>query len=201
MRQEVKPIGPDAVHVCIDIQRLFADETVWHTPSIADILPQIVRLTEHAPSRSIFTRFTTPEHPGDATGHWRAYYERWTSVTTAVMDGAMIDVVDDLVHFVPPALVVDKPTYSIFKTEAFRAMLDDMSCQTLICTGVETDVCVLATVMDAMDYGYRVIIPSDAVHSSNPVSHAATMDHVYRRFEDQIEIGTTDEILANWTVS
>ena len=109
--------------------------------------------------------------------------------------------VDALADYVPPALIADKPTYSIFKTEAFHTMLDDMSCQTLICTGVETDVCVLATVMEAMDYGYRVVIPSDAIHSSNPASHAATMDHVYRRFEDQIEIGTTDEILANWTVS
>ncbi len=201
MKQQVKPIGPDAVHVCVDVQRLFAEETDWHTPSIPGILPQIVRLTEHAPSRSIFTRFTTPEHADDAVGHWRVYYERWTSVTTAVMDAAMIDVVDTLASFVPPALVADKPTYSIFKTEAFRTMLHDMSCRTLICTGVETDVCVLGTVMDAMDYGYRVVIPSDAVHSSNPASHAATMDHVYRRFEDQIEIGTTDEVLAHWTVS
>ena len=201
MTQQVRPIGPDAVHVCVDVQRLFAGDTVWHTPSIPDILPQIVRLTEHAPSRSIFTRFTTPEHPGEAVGHWRIYYERWTSVTTAVMDATMIDVVDALATYVPPALVADKPTYSIFKTEAFRTMLDDMSCQTLICSGVETDVCVLATVMDAMDFGYRVIIPADAVQSSNPASHAATMDHVYRRFEDQIEIGATEEVLANWTVS
>ena len=58
--QEIKPIGPDAVHVCIDIQRLFAEKTDWFTASIPAILPAIIRLTEHAPARTVFTRFTTP---------------------------------------------------------------------------------------------------------------------------------------------
>ena len=70
--QEVMPIGPDAVHVCIDIQRLFAEQTDWHTASIPEILPNVLRLAGHWPERTIFTRFTTPEKPADATGHWRA---------------------------------------------------------------------------------------------------------------------------------
>ena len=70
-------------------------------------------------------------------------------------------------HFVPPARIADKPTYSAFESPEFRAMLDEMACRTVICTGVETDVCVLATVMTAMDRGYRVVLPSDGVHSSD----------------------------------
>ena len=197
--QELKPIGPDAVHVCVDIQRLFAEKTDWHTASIPAILPAIVRLTEHAPQRTIFTRFTTPETPAQALGHWRAYYERWTSVTTGIAGSDIIDIVDELKGFVPPARIADKPTYSAFEAPAFCAMLDEMGCRTVICSGVETDVCVLGTVMSAMDRGYRVIVPSDAVHGSNPASHEAALGHVYRRFEDQIEIGTTDQVIARWS--
>ena len=47
--QEIKPIGPDAVHVCIDIQRLFAEKTDWHTASIPTILPAIARLAAAPP--------------------------------------------------------------------------------------------------------------------------------------------------------
>jgi nicotinamidase-related amidase len=198
MTQDVKTIGADAVHVCIDIQRLFAEQTDWHTASIPEILPAIVRLAEHAPERTIFTRFTTPERPEDAQGHWRAYYERWKSVTTGVIGAGIIDLVDELEHFVPPARIADKPTYSAFESPGFRAMLDEMACKTVVCTGVETDVCVLATVMSAMDRGYRVVLASDGVHSSDAVAHRVTLDHVYRRFEDQIEIGTTDDIIKNW---
>ncbi len=200
MTQEVKAIGADAVHVCIDIQKLFADKTAWHTPSIPEILPRIVRLTEHAPARTVFTRFTTPAYPQDAAGQWQAYYERWKSVTTGELGTEAISIIDELIHFVPPARTADKPTYSAFESPEFRAILDELDCHTVICTGVETDVCVLATVMSAVDRGYRVVLAADAVHSGNPAAHRAALDHIFRRFENQIEIGTTDDIIRNWKV-
>ncbi|MBC6439277.1 MAG: cysteine hydrolase [Rhodospirillales bacterium] len=199
--QEVNPIGADAVHVCVDMQDLFAGDTAWHTPSIPGIVPNILRLAEHRPDRTVFTRFTTPERPEDAKGHWKGYYRRWSSVTTSGMDPAIIDVMAAFRHVIPPARVADKPTYSAFRSPAFCATLDEMGCATVVCTGVETDVCVLATVMSAMDRGYRVVVVSDACHGSNPASHEATMAHIYRRFEDQIEIGTTDEVIAAWTAA
>ncbi len=201
MMQEIRPIGPDAVHVCIDMQRIFAEETGWHTASIPDILPNVVRLTGHAPRRTVFTRFRTPPKPAAARGHWRRYYERWSELTTDVIGEAMLDVMAELAAFAPPARIADKTTYSAFESAGFRAMLDDLGCETVICSGVETDVCVLGTVMQAMDLGYRVIVADDAVQSSTPDAHRAALDHVYRRFEDQIEIGGTAEVIANWTAS
>ena len=198
--QEVKKIGTDVVHVCIDIQRLFAEKTDWHTASIPRILPHIVRLAEHAPDRTVFTRFITPERPEDAVGHWRAYYEHWRSVTSGVIGADIVDVVDELEHFVPPARIANKVTYSAFESPGFCAVLDEMDCHAVVCTGVETDVCVLATIMSAIDRGYRVVVASDAVGSSSPTAHRAALDQIYRRFEDQIEIGTTDDIIANWKV-
>ncbi|MBT4907742.1 MAG: isochorismatase family protein, partial [Rhodospirillaceae bacterium] len=108
--QEIQPIGKDAVHVCIDMQRLFAGETDWHTPSIPEILPNVIRLTQHCPERTVFTQFTTPERAEDARGHWQNYFRRWQSVTTSVMDPAIIDVIDELKVFVPPARIANKPT-------------------------------------------------------------------------------------------
>ena len=199
MMQEIRPIGPDAVHVCIDMQRIFAEQTGWHTASIPEILPNVIRLVEHAPGRTVFTRFCTPPKPADAQGHWRRYYERWEELTTDVMGAAMLDVMAELASFVPPALIADKTGYSAFESAQFRAMLDGLGCETVICSGVETDVCVLGTVMQAMDLGYRVIVADDAVQSSVPEAHLAALDQVYRRFEDQIEIGATAQVIANWT--
>ena len=65
MMQSVRPIGHDAVHVAVDMQHLFADNTAWHTPSIPEIVPNILRLTQHRPSRTIFTRFVTPRYPDE----------------------------------------------------------------------------------------------------------------------------------------
>lgn len=198
MSQKIRPIGPDAVHVCIDMQRLFAEPTAWYTASISTILPVIVRLAGHCPQRTVFTRFCTPPKAADAQGNWRRYYERWTALTTDALGTDMLDVMAELTTFSPPALIADKTTYSAFESAAFRAMLDDFDCRTIICTGVETDVCVLGTVMQAMDRGYRVIIADDGIHGSSLKVHKATLDLIFRRFEDQLEIGPADEIIANW---
>src|SRR4051794_32370633 len=39
----------NAVHLCVDMQRLFAPEGPWPTPWMEIVLPQAVRLTEHCP--------------------------------------------------------------------------------------------------------------------------------------------------------
>ena len=39
MNQKIRPIGPDSVHVCVDMQRIIAEQTAWQTPSIPAILP------------------------------------------------------------------------------------------------------------------------------------------------------------------
>ena len=200
MSQDIRPIGSDAVHVCIDMQRIFAERTAWYTPSIPTILPAIIRLAGHCPRRSVFTRFCTPPTAADARGNWRRYYERWAELTTGTLGADMLDVIAELSAFSPPALIADKTTYSAFESARFCAALDDLGCHTIICTGVETDVCVLGTVLQGMDRGYRVIIAEDGVHSSSPESHRAALDLVYRRFEDQLEIGPANEIIANWSV-
>ena len=200
MSQDIRPIGSDAVHVCIDMQRIFAERTAWYTPSIPTILPAIIRLAGHCPRRSVFTRFCTPPSATDAPGNWRRYYERWAELTTGTLGADMLDVIAELSAFSPPAQIADKTTYSAFESARFCDLLDDLGCHTIICTGVETDVCVLGTVLQAMDRGYRVIIAEDGVHSSSPESHRAALDLVYRRFEDQLEIGPANEIIANWSV-
>ena len=69
----------------------------------------------------------------------------------------------------------------------------------LVFSGVETDICVLGSVLDAVDRGYRVVIASDAVTSSDLASHEATLGRICRRFDVQIELATTEEVLAAWS--
>jgi nicotinamidase-related amidase len=52
--------------------------------------------------------------------------------------------------------------------------------------------------MAAVDHGYRVILASDAVCSSSDESHDALTDLYRRRFDIQIEIAETGQIIAQW---
>jgi nicotinamidase-related amidase len=52
---------------------------------------------------------------------------------------------------------------------------------TLIVTGAETDVCVLSTVLAAVDLGYRIIVVKDGLCSSADESHDALLGLYARR--------------------
>ena len=192
------PLGSDTAHACIDMQRLFGEKTQWFTPDLAGIVGATARLIEHAPSRTIFTRFRTPATVDDAMGHWRPYYERYKEVLAAKLPDDMFGVIKEYQRFVPPAVEIDKITYNAFEAPDFGRMLERWGTKALVFSGVETDVCVLGTMMGAVDRGFRVVVASDAVASGNPKSHQAALDIVFPRYEMQIEVADTDTILANW---
>jgi nicotinamidase-related amidase len=68
----------------------------------------------------------------------------------------------------------------------------------LIVTGSETDVCVLATVLGAVDLGYRVIVVRDPVCSSSDEGHDALMTLYHQRYAEQIEVADAATILERW---
>ena len=70
------PLNERTVHLCIDMQRLFAEETPWHTPWMERVLPIVVRIAEEHPEQTIFTRFIPPRHPDEMRGTWRRFYRR-----------------------------------------------------------------------------------------------------------------------------
>jgi nicotinamidase-related amidase len=69
---------------------------------------------------------------------------------------------------------------------------------TPVITGEETDVCALATVIGAVDRGYRAVIAADAVCGSADETHDAAMTLHEYRFSEQVDVATTEEILASW---
>jgi nicotinamidase-related amidase len=68
----------------------------------------------------------------------------------------------------------------------------------LIITGGETDVCVLSTVLGAVDRGYRVIVVPDALCSSSDTTHDAGLKLYSERYAEHVETVAADQILSNW---
>lgn len=192
------PVNPGAVHLCVDMQRLFTREGPWPTPWMDRVLPVVARMVEVRPQQTVFTRFIPPQRPEQMPGAWRRYYERWREVTLERLDPALLALVPDLAGFVPPATVVDKPTYSAFGFTTLHRDLQARGVDTLIVSGAETDVCVLATIFGAIEHGYRVIVPSDAICSSSDTGHDALMGMYRERLGQQTETASSDAIIAAW---
>jgi len=193
------PVGADAVHLCVDMQRLFADETPWRTPWMERVLPNVVALSQCNPERTIFTRFIPAVRPGEGQGVWQRYWRRWADVTFERLGAEMVELVPALAKLTPPARLIDKPSlYSPWLTPELEAALGQLNAETLIISGGETDVCVLATVLGAVDRGYRTIVVTDALCSSSDETHDALMTLYAQRYGQQVETVKTSEMLAEW---
>lgn len=193
--------GSNAVHLCIDMQRLFGADGIWPTPWMPRVLPVVAALVQHCPQRTVFTRFIPPQTADDMPGMWRRYYKRWKSATRECIDPGLIELDPALARYVPPAAVVDKSRYSAFSASDLLPFLTARKVDTLIISGSETDVCVVASVLDAVDLGFRTIVVRDAICSSSDAGHDALMTLYETRFSEQIEIADAAEIMALWNPS
>ncbi|HEY2890404.1 MAG TPA: cysteine hydrolase [Dongiaceae bacterium] len=191
-------LGADTVHVVVDMQRLFAEETGWRVPTIEAVMPNIQRLVSHCTSRTLYTRFVTPPNAGAANGVWQRFYQRWPQVTTDQLSPKLFDLMAPLAAEAPAEAQIDKEGFSSFSAADFAAALDRLKAGTLVLSGVETDACVLATAIDAIDRGHRVVIARDAVTSFSLEAHRAALDHVLPRFAPLIDLAATTDIIAAW---
>jgi nicotinamidase-related amidase len=191
-------LTPRSLHICVDMQRMFTEEGPWPTPWVHRILPVVSEIAGRHPQQTIFTRFIPPEHPEQMPGAWQDYYRRWINVTRSVLDPRMLELVPPLAALTPPGIVVDKAVYSPFANPALPRLLADRQPDAVVITGAETDVCVHATVLGAVDRGFRVVVVADAVCSSSDTGHDAMLTIYRNRFSEQIELRTAAEVLSAW---
>ena len=187
-----------SVHLCVDMQRIFSADGPWPAPWMEKVLPVVATLAGRHPGRTVFTRFIPPVRPDQMPGRWQRYYTRWQAATREFLNLDLLELMPPLAALCPPATVIDKTRYSGFAEPRLLSHLREREADALIVSGSETDVCVLATVLSAVDLGYRVIIVRDAVCSSSDEGHDMLLRLYDTRFSEQIETADAETILSQW---
>lgn len=87
----------------------------------------------------------------------------------------------------------DEPVLvKLFASAFFGTQLDDLlrraDCDTVIVTGASTSGCVRATAVDALQYGYRVLIPRDAVADRAVDAHNASLLDIDAKYGDVVSV-------------
>jgi nicotinamidase-related amidase len=162
------------------------------------VLPVVASLASRHPEWTVFTRFIPPQRPEQMPGMWQRYDTRWRSATRERLDTRLLELMSPLAALCPPAMVIDKMRHSAFAGPRLLAHLRQRRADALLVSGSETDVCVLATVLGAVDMGYRVILVRDAVCSSSDEGHDMLMRLYHNRFSEQIETADAETILSCW---
>jgi len=90
-------------------------------------------------------------------------------------------------------IVIEKKWYSGFVDTKLPEILKKMGADTLILTGVSTDICVQNNVASAYYSGYRTIVPRDCTASIDEESYELSLKYMKNIFGT--EITTSDKVL------
>ncbi len=89
--------------------------------------------------------------------------------------------------------VLQKRRYSAFQGTGLDQLLRELKVDTLILTGVVTDICIQHTAADAFFRGYKIIVPEDCVEAINEQTQKAALDYLKRVYG--CEITRADKIM------
>ena len=87
--------------------------------------------------------------------------------------------------------VLNKLFASGFFGTGLSSLLTAAGVDTLIITGASTSGCVRATAVDALQYGFRPVVPKEAVGDRNPEAHEANLYDIDAKYGDVIPVEDT----------
>ena len=175
--------------VVIDLTRGFTEPGFDAGADLTDVVAATARLVDAAHEQGhpvILTRivFSPAEvRPGVVTWLTKAAGMR------AMLEGSDEIVLDPRLPVDPTRdVVVDKKGASAFHGTTLAALLRARGCDTVVLTGATTSGCVRASAVDAVQDGFSVLVPREAVGDRADGPHEANLFDIHAKYGDVIEL-------------
>ncbi|WP_280360600.1 cysteine hydrolase family protein [Nocardia wallacei] len=197
---------PDTAVLMIDMQNGYlADDglrdalgwpPIWRLDTIVDECAQLLDTARAAGVPILYSRqVTSPAgtlaaNPR-AAGHLRSCRHRLPDLTpqhtqwrTQIMNAVAPQ---------PDDIVLDKTRHSFFAYTELAPVLKSLGAQRLLVAGLQTNVCVEATVRAALEHNYDVAVAEDAVSTDGPDLHHGALNSMRVLY---VEAAPWQELLA-----
>ncbi len=160
----------------IDMQRDFIDKGApIECPGGRAIIGPIQRLLSVARHEKLPVIFTQEAHRSQGVDFGR---ELDGEEPVHCVEGTPgIEIVPDLARK-PGEFLIVKRRYSAFFATDLDLLLRGLAIDTLVLSGVATDVCVRATAQDAQQLNYRVLVPGECVAGTSVEQHRAALKNI-----------------------
>jgi maleamate amidohydrolase len=171
----------------IDVNVGFTDPASPLACDLDGVVAAIGRLLDEARRAEIPVVYTTVSYTeGDKTAA-AAFIEKVPALLTLEAGSPWVEI-DSRVAPLPHELVLNKLFASAFFGTALSSLLAAAGCDSVIVTGASTSGCVRATVVDALQHGYRPLVPRDAVGDRNPAAHEANLYDIDAKYGDVVSL-------------
>lgn len=153
------------------------------------IIPNLKKLLDEARKKGISVIYANDAHLPEVD----LEFKKWGPHAIKGTKGA--EVIDEL----KPQkgdFIIEKRRYSAFYETGLDMLLRELNVDTVILTGLHTNICVKHTAADAFYRGYRIVIPEDCVTTFTEEDHQWGL-----KYEKEIygaEITTSSKIIEKW---
>ncbi len=137
---------------------------------------------------------TIAYHPGDVN---KLPWLKKATGMAALIEGSRLVQIDAATGIQPDDAIVTKKGASSFFGSTLAALLTGAGVDTLIVAGATTSGCVRATVVDAVQSGFNVLVPRDCCADRAQAPHDANLYDMQQKYAD---VTDADDIL-NWIVN
>lgn len=133
---------------------------------------------------------TIAYHPGEID---KLPWLKKATGMAALIEGTRLVEIDAATGIQPEDAIVTKKGASSFFGSTLAALLTGAGVDTLIVTGATTSGCVRATVVDAVQSGFNVLVPADACADRAKAPHDANLYDMGQKYAD---VTDTADILS-----
>lgn len=185
--QRAGGVGRRPALVIVDINNGFTDPASPLVCDLDDTVGAIRRLLDTMRRAELPVVFTTVSYGEGDKVTAKAFIDKVPVLLTLEAGSRWVEI-DDRIAPLPTEPVLNKLFASAFFGTALGSMLASHGCDSLIVTGASTSGCVRATAVDALQHGYRPVVPREAVGDRNPAAHDAALYDIDLKYGDVVSL-------------
>lgn len=180
--------------VVIDLIVGFTDSDSPLSSDLDSVIENTQKLLATARLKSVPVFFTTTAYEPDMKDAG-IFVIKIPSLKTLIRGSRWVEL-DPKLQRQPSEPIIEKQYASAFFGTAFASTLTANGIDTLIVTGCTTSGCVRATVVDALQHGFRAIVPRECVGDRSAEQHAANLVDMDGKYGDVVDLA---EVIATLT--
>ena len=185
--------GTKPALVVVDVNVGFTDPESPLVCDLESVVEAIRRLLEEARRAGIPIVYTTVSYDEGDRRTAAAFIDKIPALLTLEAGSRWVEI-DPRIAPQEGEPVLNKLFASAFFGTPLQALLTAAGCDSVIVTGASTSGCVRATVVDALQHGFRPVVPREAVGDRNPAAHEANLYDIDAKYGDVVSV---DEVIAH----
>lgn len=186
-------LGERPALVVVDLSVGFTDPESPLACDLEEVVVAVGRLLAAARRSGVPIVYTTVAYDEEGSRRAAVFLEKVPALATLAAGSRWVEI-DPRIAPAPGETVLVKLHASAFFETELADVLAAAGCDSVVVAGASTSGCVRATAVDALQHGYRTVVPLEAVGDRDLRAHEASLHDIDAKYGDVVPLA---EVLAH----